>query len=125
MRISSVSWAIATLMLSLVGCGGGAGGGDAALEHDGGECVPSVQVCVLDEFGSPAVGAAVTATREGEIPSQGTTGADGCVELFPDPGSWDLQARTTSNCLNATYTLELTGCGQQHAELTANMCFDG
>ncbi|MBX7194992.1 MAG: Ig-like domain-containing protein [Sandaracinaceae bacterium] len=114
---------MAALALGATACGGGASTNDAG-GPDTNDCVPSVQVCVLDEFGQPAVGATVTASREGAIPSQGTTGADGCVELYPDPGTWDLQARTTSNCLNPMYTLELAACGQ-HAELSATMCFDG
>lgn len=117
--------------LLLAACGGGAGGGDAGppadavVVPDTGQCVPVTHVCVTDEFGMPAAGATVTATRAGEIPHQGETAADGCVDLYPDAGSWDLRARTTSNCQNPAYALEVSGCGEAHVALMATECFDG
>lgn len=113
----------------LVACGGGAAmpdaPADAPVGTDTNECVPAAHVCVTDEFGMPAVGATVTATRTGEIPNQAETGADGCASLYPDVGSWDLSARTTSNCQNPAYVLEISGCDTQEVALMATECFDG
>lgn len=121
---------VAASSLTLLACGGAASGSDAgptpdAVVIDTGECVPVTHVCVTDELGRPAAGATVTATRTGEIPHQGDTAADGCVDLYPEAGSWDLRARTTSNCQNPSYTLEVGGCGETHVSLMATECFDG
>lgn len=123
--------ALGAASLALVACGGAASSSDAGPAADAvvladtGECVPVTHVCVTDEFGMPAPGATVTATRTGEIPHQGETAADGCVALYPETGSWDLRARTTSNCQNPAYTLEVSGCGETHVSLMATECFDG
>jgi hypothetical protein len=126
---------VAASSVALAACGGAASASDAGPTPDAsladtvladtGECVPVTHVCVTDEFGMPAPGATVTATRTGEIPHQGETAADGCVALYPEAGSWDLRARTTSNCQNPAYTLEVTGCGEMHVSLMATECFDG
>jgi len=122
---------VAASSLTLLACGAPASGSDAGPAPDAvalpdtGECVPVTHVCVTDEFGMPAVGATVTATRTGEIPHQGETADDGCVDLYPEAGSWDLRARTPSNCQNPTYTLEVSGCGEAHVSLMATECFDG
>jgi hypothetical protein len=122
---------VAASSLTLLACGGGASGSDAGpaadalVLPDSGECVPVTHVCVTDEFGMPAAGATVTATRASEIPHQGETATDGCVDLYPEAGSWDLRARTPSNCQNAAYTLEVSGCGETHVSVMATECFDG
>jgi hypothetical protein len=122
---------VAASSLTLLACGGAASGSDAGPTADAvvlpdtAECVPVTHVCVTDEFGMPAPGATVTATRTGEIPHEGETAADGCVALYPEAGSWDLRARTTSNCQNPAYTLEVSGCGESHVSLMATECFDG
>ena len=109
----------------LLGCGDAAARATDA-GSDGGECVPVTRVCVTDEFGALSAGATVTARREGEIPHEGTTGTDGCVELYPESGTWSLEARTSSNCLNQpAYEHTVTGCGTQSITLAATVCFDG
>jgi len=111
------------LVLLAFGCGGGGSGADGG--PDASECVPVTHVCVTDEFGMPSPEAAVTATREGEIPFQGTTGSDGCVDLYPTDGDWALQGRTTRNCQNEPVTHTVSGCGRTEVALAATQCFDG
>ncbi len=118
-------WVIALLFLSLPGCGDtSAGTRDAG--SDANECVPAIHVCVTDEFGASAPGAMVSATREGEIPHAGTTGPDGCVDLYPESGTWSIVGTTTSNCRNETaHEHTVTGCGTESITLAATSCFDG
>lgn len=127
MRARLLTLAVATL--ASAGCGDASRGtSDDAGAHDASECFPITHVCVTDEFGAPAVRADVTATREGAIPSAGRTGEDGCVDLYPEAGSWDLRARTSANCQNPTYTLLVdpsVDCGSSSVTLTATECFDG
>ena len=126
MRARFLTLALATL--ACAGCGDASRDANDANAHDASDCVPVTHVCVTDELGMPASGADVTATREGEIPSAGRTGADGCVDLYPEAGSWDLRARTVSNCQNPTYTLVVDpsiDCGMQSVALMATECFDG
>jgi len=116
-------WLIALISTPLLGCGS-----TASATHDAGgdanECVPAIHVCVTDEFGAIAPGASVSATREGEIPHAGTTGADGCVDLYPESGTWSIVGRTTSNCVNQpAHEHTVTGCGTESITLAASACF--
>lgn len=121
----SRSWL--ALALASAACSGGCGGGGATADAgpDANECVPVTHVCVTDEFGAIAPGARVTATQDGAIPFEGTTGADGCVDLYPESGAWQLRAVTDRSCANAPYEHTVTGCGTSDVMLAADQCFDG
>lgn len=125
MRDPLLATLLSLLATPLVACGAtSAAAGDAGA--DAGECVPVTRVCVTGESGALAPGARVTATRDAEIPHEGTTGPDGCVDLYPESGTWSIVGRTTTNCLNEpAHEHTVTGCGTQTITLAATTCFDG
>ena len=88
----------------------------------GGPCSPVAHVCVLGESGTPAVNATVTAARAAEVPFEGRTGADGCVNLDLTEGAWQVRASTESLCVSEFSEVVVPACGTVEASLTADLC---
>lgn len=113
------------LLLALFSSFGCTSSTDAGLDVGGSDagCFPVAHVCVTDESGAPGVGTTVTAGLDATSPpSQGRTGADGCIDLDLTEGTWQIRAATDSMCVSMNSTVVVPACGTVDVALVTDLC---